>query len=145
MAFSTFNVGDAYNLGWNMKAKKVKSGYTPVPGHLVLLDASIANAVDIIAANENPYGIIDSIGNWTATNTGALITVAEFVPGTEIVLPTTGTIAKGDKIEYGGTPLSGGAVPRTVVQADNSNGVGVVIAAGAGESPAGADTAVVRF
>lgn len=144
MAFVTFTTGDRFNLGWNCKPKVCKSGYTPVPGHLVILDASIANGVDIIAANENPYGIIISIGNWSATNPTAPITVAEFVPGTEIVLPINGAVAKGDKIEYGGTAL-GTTPPRTVIQTDNTNGVGVVIATGAGESPAGAGTCVVRF
>ena len=145
MAFTTFVGGDYYNLGWNMKAKVPKSGYTPAVGHLVILDSSIANGVDIITTNENPYGLVVSIDSWSSTNTTSPITVAELVPGTEIVLPTTGSIAKGDKIEYGGTALSTGVVPRTVVQTDNSNGVGVVVAAGAGESPAGANTAVVRF
>lgn len=145
MAFTSFIAGDHFNHGDNVYTKVPKSGYTPAIGHLVVLDASIANGVDLIAANEAIYGIVVAFGTWSASNTGGTISVAKFTPGSRIVLPTTGVIAKGDKVEYGGTALSTGVVPRTVVQADNTNGNGFVVAAGAGESPAGADTAVVEF
>lgn len=147
MAFNVTTLGDYFNLGWNVKPKVPKSGYTPAVGHLVIQDTSIANGVDLIAADENPYGIVISVDSWSAAAPTSPISVAELLPGTEIMLPTTGTVNKGDKIEGNGTALAqmGTGQSRTPVRADNANGVGQVIGSGAGESPAGANTCVVRF
>jgi hypothetical protein len=142
MSFTSFAVGDDFILNHNCQTKVPKSGYTPVAGHLVIIDTSIANGVDVCAVNENPYGII----TWVAPD-ATYCTVAEFLGGTTIVLPFSGSVALGDKVECDGAALAatGTSGPsRGVVRTDNSNGVGVVIATGS-SSPAGTGTCVVRF
>jgi len=141
MAFTRTVAGDRYILPevGNIKPKQPKSGYTAVVGDLVILDTSIANGVDLVTTNENPYGIVESINN-----TNGILSVAEFVAGAEIELPYTGTVAKGDKIEFAAAGVHGTTLDRTQIQTDNSNGVGVVVAVDA-ETPHGTGHAVVRF
>jgi hypothetical protein len=136
MALTTPFAGDYWNLGWNTTAGRPKSGYTPAVGHLVVRENAAANEWDLIAANEPPTGYVFSINS-----SNGVISVAMLVPGTKLILPTTGTVALGDKVEYGGTALSTGPVARTVVQEDNTNGGGRITAL----TPAGADTAEVTF
>lgn len=139
MAFTSTVAGDRYLLPevGNIKPKRPKSGYTAAVGDLVILDTSIAMGVDIITTDENPYGIIESINN-----SNGILSVAEFVAGAEIELPYTGTVNKGDKIEFSTT--HGTTLDRTTVKTDNSNGVGVVVAIDA-ETPHGTGHCVVRF
>jgi hypothetical protein len=138
MAFTTLVAGDRYLLGWNVVPKVPKSGYTAAVGDLVIIDSSIANGVDVIAANENPYAIVESINN-----SNGVLSVAEFVSGTYIELPYTGSVALGDKIEFG-SATHGTTLDRTTIQTDNSNGVGTVVAVDA-SAPHGTGHAVVRF
>lgn len=137
MAFTTLRAGDRYILGWNVVPKVPKSGYTPVVGDLVILDTSVANGVDLIAANEAPYGIIESVNNSNGT-----VSVAEFVSGTYIELPYTGSVSLGDKVEVGST--HGTTLDRTTVQTDNTNGAGNIVAKDA-DAPHGTGHCVVRF
>ena len=139
MAFTSTVAGDRYVLPevGNIKPKKPKSGYTAVVGDLVILDTSIANGVDLITTNENPYGIVESINN-----SNGILSVAEFVAGAEIELPYTGSVALGDKVEFGTS--HGTTLDRTTVQTDNSNGVGAVVAVDA-SAPHGTGHCVVRF
>lgn len=140
MAFTIRSTGDAYIQleGFNMKTKVAKSGYTPAVGDLVILDTSIANGVDLIAVDENPYGIVETV-------LGTVCTVAELVGGATIELPYSGTVALGDKVEGNGAAATHGAsLDRSPVRTDNSNGVGLVIAVDA-DSPHGTGHCVVRF
>lgn len=139
MAFTSIVAGDRYLLPevGNIKAKRPKSGYTAVIGDLVILDTSIADGVDVITTNENPYGIVESINN-----SNGMLSVAEFVAGAEIELPYTGSVALGDKVEFGTT--HGTTLDRTTVQTDNANGVGAIIAKDA-NTPHGTGHCVVRF
>jgi hypothetical protein len=140
MAFTTVRAGDRYIQpeSGNIKPQAPKSGYTAVVGDLIIADVSVAMGVDVIAAAENPAGIVESINNANGT-----LSVAWFYPGCEIELPYTGTVALGDKIEFG-SATHGTTLDRTTVQTDNSNGVGVVVAVDA-TSPHGTGHCVVRF
>lgn len=140
MAFTTVTAGDRYIKpeSGNIVPKKPKSGYTAVVGDLVILDSTVADGVDLIAAAENPYGIVESINN-----SNGVLSVAEFYGGCTIELPYTGSVAKGDKIEFG-SATQGTTLARTTVQTDNSNGVGYVVAVDA-EVPHGTGHCVVRF
>lgn len=141
MAITTFNIGDDFVRDDNGVTKFPKSGYTPVVGHAVVIDTSLANCVDLAASNENPYGIID----WVSPS-AAYCCVREFVPGTTCIFPINGTVALGDKIEATGSTaaVGTGGPTRSEIRADNSNGIGIVIGTGA-TSPAGTGTCVVRF
>jgi hypothetical protein len=140
MAFTTVRAGDRYILpdDGNIKPKKPKAGWTALVGDLVIQDTSVASGVDEITTAENPYGIVESVNNDNGT-----LSVAEFYPGAEIELPTTGAVALGDKIEFG-SATHGTTLDRTTVQADNTNGTGIVIAVDA-DTPHGTGHAVVRF
>jgi len=141
MAFTSTVAGDRYLLPevGNVHPKRPKSGYTASVGDLVILDTSIAEGVDLVTTNENPYGIVETI----SPNAG-ILGVAEFVAGAEIELPYTGTVNKGDKVEFAAGGVHGTTLDRTQVQADNTNGVGVVVAVDA-ETPHGTGHCVVRF
>lgn len=138
MAFTTLRAGDRYLLGWNVVPKAPKSGYTAAVGDLVILDASVANGVDVITTDENPYGIVESVNNANGT-----LSVAEFVSGVYIELPYTGAVTVGHKIEYG-SATHGTSLDRTTVQEDNTNGVGTIVAKDA-DCPHGTGHVVVRF
>lgn len=142
MAFTSVIAGDRYLRDDNVKPKVPKSGYTPAVGDLVILDTSIAEGVDLITTNEPPYGIVESLNSWTSAATTRPISVAEFVSGTEIELPYTGTVALGDKVAFSNT--HGTTLDRTRVLTDNTNGVGNVIAKDA-NVPHGIGHCVVRF
>jgi hypothetical protein len=141
MALTLFAIGDDFFRDENGKTRVPKSGYTPVVGHAVVLDTSVANGADLAAANENPYGIV----TWIAPD-ATYFTVHEFVPGTSCVFPINGAVALGDKIEAtGSTAAVGTSGPvRSEIRTDNTNGIGIVIGTGS-SSPAGTGTAVVRF
>jgi hypothetical protein len=141
MAFTTTVAGDRYILPevGNVKPKRPKSGYTAVVGDLVILDTSIADGVDLIATDENPYGIVESINN-----SNGMLSVAEFVAGCSIELPYSGSVALGDKIEGPASIAQGTTLLRTTVRTDNSNGVGTVVAKDA-DTPHGTGHCVVRF
>lgn len=138
MALSKSTPGDDFYRYENIRAKKLKSGYTPAVGDLVVLDTSATDAVDRGAANENPYGIIVSV------NDGTTVSVAELNGGATIVLEYTSTAPTlGQKIECNGDR---GTVitDRDRVRVDDTNGIGAVVAVDA-NSPAGTGTCVVRF
>ena len=140
MAFTIRSTGDNYVQleAFNLKTKIPKAGYTPAVGDLVILDTSIANGVDLIAANENPYGIVEA-------SASGVCTVAELVGGATIELPYSGSVALGDKVEGDGSAATHGtSLDRSPVRTDNTNGVGVVIAVDA-DSPHGTGHCVVRF
>lgn len=139
MAFTTTIAGDRYHKDCsNIFPRAPKAGYTPATGDLVLVDTSIANGVDLIAANENPAGIVERFFNGVAS-------VHFFRPGDEIILPYSGALVKGDKVEGdGGAATHGTLVDRSPVRVDNTTGVGVVVAVDA-ETPHGVGHASVRF
>lgn len=141
MAFNSTTAGDRYILPepGNVKPKKPKSGYTAVVGDLVIQDTTVADGVDLIATDEPPYGIVESVNNANGT-----LSVAEFYPGCTIELPYSGAMALGDKIEGPAVIAQGTTLLRTTVRTDNTNGVGVVIAKDA-NSPHGTGHIVVRF
>jgi len=141
MSLTTFAIGDDFFRDENGKTKTPKASYTPVVGHAVVADSSIANGFDLAAANENPYGIV----TWVAPD-ASYATIHEFIPGTTCVFPISGSVALGDKIECtGSTAAVGTSGPtRSEIRTDNSNGIGFVIGTGS-SSPAGTGTAVVRF
>jgi hypothetical protein len=141
MSLTTFAIGDDFLRDENRKTKYPKSGYTPVVGHAVVYDSSVADGVDLAAANENPAGIV----TWISVD-ATYMTVAEFVPGTTCIFPISGTVNLGDKIECTGSTAAVGTngPTRSEIRTDNSNGIGFVIGTGS-TSPAGTGTAVVRF
>src|SRR5436190_11199543 len=116
MAFTTLTAGDRYikAQSGNVLPKKPKAGYTAVVGDLVILDTSVADGVDLIATDENPYGIVESVNNANGT-----LSIAEFYPGCEIELPYSGTVNLGDKIEGPASIAQGTTLLRTTVRADN--------------------------
>ncbi len=140
MAFTTVTAGDRYIKpeGGNIVPKKPKVGYTAVAGDLVILDVTVADGVDLITTDENPYGIVESINT-----ANGILSVAEFYSGCLIELPYTGAVAKGDKIEFS-SATQGTTLARTQVKTDNTNGVGYVVAINA-ETPHGTGHCVVRF
>ena len=130
--------GDRFMFGFNQVFRAAHSGYTPVVGDLVQVETGGPFEVDVIVANENPYGIVIS------TNQGSgFPTVAELVAGAQLVLPYTGTVNLGDKIEGSGGG-SDTTLNRTIVRTDNSSGVGTVIALD-GDTPYGTGYCTVRF
>lgn len=145
MAFTSTIAGDRYILpeSGNVKPKVPKSGYTPVRGDLVILDTSIAEGVDILTTDENPYGMVENINTWTSAAVTRPISVAEFYPGCEVEFNYTGTVALGDKVEFSSATRDT-ILGRTKVKADNTNGVGSVIAVDA-SAPHGTGYCVVRF
>src|SRR5688572_23731190 len=124
MAFTTVRAGDRYILpeSGNIKPQAPKSGWTAEVGDLIIADTSVAMGVDEITTAENPAGIVESVNNANGT-----LSVAWFYTGAEIELPYTGSVALGDKIEFG-SATHGTTLDRTTVQTDNSNGVGTVVA-----------------
>jgi hypothetical protein len=138
MSFVLQSCGDNFHLGWNTRAAKPKSGYTAAKGDLCIADTTVANGVDLIAADENPAYIVDSTNNANGT-----LTVTRLVAGVTIELPYSGSVALGDKIEGGGG-AHGTSLDRSTVRTDNSNGVGRVIAVDA-DAPHGTGHCVVEF
>ncbi len=98
-----------------------KSGWTdPAVGNLVIWDTTGNMAVDECVADENP------IGQLIAVNPAkTVLTVELFAGGMVIVLPYSGTPARGDKIEADGTVNTNN---EGKVRTDNTNGVGKVVA-----------------
>jgi uncharacterized protein YkvS len=138
MSFILTSTGDNFHRGWNTVGKKPLSTYTPVVGDLVAVDTTLANGVDIVAGTEAIWGIVESVNN----NNGTL-SVTYMVTGCTIELPYHTSVSLGDKVKfYSATQPA--ALPRTVVQTDNSNGVGTVIAVDA-DSPHGTGYCVVLF
>jgi hypothetical protein len=130
---------DYFILEWNVVPGVPKSSYTPVVGHLVRRETAQDSEWDLSVANEVPAGIVVAV-NANSTK----ISVAEFVAGVTIVLPTTGVVALGDKIETNATALAtvgSMTIQRGQVVVDNTNGVGTVVDL----NPAGTATATVRF
>jgi hypothetical protein len=137
---------DYYILDYNMVSGVPKAAYTPLKGDLVQRETAQANEWDVCAATENPAGIVEIVG--PSAGSGAIqgvvtITVAELLPGTTLVLPTTGAIALGNKVRAsagGRVAVGTSGLTRTEVEAD-VGGVGAVVEL----TPAGANTATVRF
>lgn len=139
MAFVMPYQDDKFNTD-HVVLKQAKSGYTAVVGDLVISDATVAHGVDLIAADEATYGLVISLNNRTD---GTMLSVQELTPGSYIVLPYTGSLAKGDKVEFS-SATHGTTIDRTQVKVDNSNGNGYVTAVDA-DTAAGTGHAIVRF
>lgn len=139
MAFTIALAGDRCAGGvWHVVPKVAKSGYTPVVGDWVILDASVANAVDLIADNEAPYGEIVVIQ-------GSVLSVLEFLPGTYREVPYTGSPSLGGKVAGVTTSgTHGSTLDRSTIDNDNANGVGTIVAID-GDAPHGTGHLVVRF
>lgn len=139
MAISMPKEADYFILEYNVTPGVPKSGYTPVKGHLVRRETAQDNEWDLCTTDEAFSGIVVAVN---ANST--VISVAEFVPGTSVVLPTTGAIALGDKVwADGGAALADvgtTGIQRTRVEA-SATGVGLVVDL----NPAGSATATVRF
>lgn len=140
MAFALPIAGDKHRLGWNTQLRQPKVGYTAKKGDLVIQDTTLAFGVDHIANNEAAYGIVEAI------NPDGTLSVTEFVPGTLVELPYTGSApAIGDKVCGTGTSTTHGTtLDRSTVDADNVNGTGSVQAVDA-DTPHGTGHVVVRF
>lgn len=140
MAFNLPAAGDKYRLGFNCHLKQPKSGYTPHKGDLVIQDTSLPNCVDHIADNEAPYGIVEVV------NGDGSLSVHEFVPGTYIELPYTGSApVLGHKVAGTATSTTHGTLlDRSSVDDDNTNGAGAVVAVDS-DAPHGTGYCVVRF
>lgn len=136
MAFLSIIAGDTANVAQWTVTYQPKSGYTPVRGDLVILDSTIAVGVDLIAANENPMGIVLKHEN-------GITTVWKFRTGDRVVLPYSGSVAKGDKVEGDGGAHQA-TIDRSTVRTDNSNGVGFVVAVDTETAP-GVGFCVVEF
>lgn len=141
MAFSLAlrSTGDYFILDANCIPGKPKSGWTPALGELVKRETAQDNEWDVCADTENPQGIVISTNGATG-----MVGIAEFVDGTQIILPTAGTVALNDdiRVDDGGLTTVGTAnFQRTRVEAGAGGGVGTVIAL----DPFGADTATVAF
>lgn len=103
-------------------AFRCKTAWTdPEIGNLVILDTTGDWFVDECAVDENPTGRVIAVNP-----AKDVVTIELFCAGMVAVLPYTGTVARGDKIESNGTLKSG--TTEGVVKTDNTNGVGVVIA-----------------
>lgn len=141
MALTTFAIGDDFVRDENGKTKFPKAGYTPAIGDLAVIDTSIADGFDLAAADEVPSLYVD----WVASDS-TYATTRDLVPGTTMILPISGAVALGDKIECTGSKAATGTggPSRSVIRADNINGGHLVIGTGA-SSPAGTGTCVVRF
>lgn len=118
----------------NVKAMIPVAGYTtPLVGDLVIYDVTENNAVDRCAADEMPIGEVLS-----TNNDNGILSVAEYKSSTRVILPYTGTLAVGEKIEAAGSRAAGGTKDQVRV---NASGVGTVVAI---DVPA-AGFAVVEF
>ena len=145
MALNLRTVGDYFLLEWNEVPGKPKSGWTPAEGELVVRDTTQDNGFDLAADGESPVGIVITTNGTTGT-----IGVAEFTPGTTIILPTDTALTLGNDIKAsaGGLKVVGTAgFSRTQVKSGGGTGVGVVIdLAPFGVSGTGTEsTATVRF
>lgn len=98
-----------------------KSAWTdPAVGNLVIWDTGGNLNVDECAADELP------IGQVIAKNpAGTVLTIELFTGGMVAVLPYSGTVARGDKVEADGTADSNGVGK---VRTDNTNGAGKIVA-----------------
>lgn len=139
MALAIPRQADYYILPDNVVPGVPKSGYTPVVGHLVRRETAQDTEWDVSVANEVPSGFVVAV-NANSTK----ISVAELRDGVTLVLPTTGAVALGDKVETTATALADvgtTTLQRGQVVVDNTNGVGTVVDL----NPAGSATATVRF
>jgi hypothetical protein len=93
----------------------------PEVGNLVVWDTTANMNVDECAVNENPIGQVIAV-NPAKT----VLTVELFTGGMVAVLPYSGLVARGDKVEADGTADSNG---QGRVRTDNTNGSGRIIAA----------------
>jgi hypothetical protein len=142
VAFTICRTGDIDCPGGpHIIAKVAKSGYTPVKGDLVILDATVANGVDLIADNEAPYGEV-----WAYNSSTGVISVLEYTPGTYRELPYTGSAPTlGHKMAGVATSSTHGTtLDRSLVDDDNVNGAGAVVAVD-GDAPHGTGHCVVRY
>lgn len=131
--------GDYFILDTNVVPGVPKAAYTPRIGHLVRRETAQDNEWDLATTDEVFAGIIVAVNS---NNT--VISVAELIPGTTIILPFAAPPALGDKVEAGATALvdvGTMGIQRTLCVVDNLNGVGAVIDV----SPVGANTGTVRF
>lgn len=98
-----------------------KSGWSdPAVGNLVIWDGGGNMHVDECAADENPVGQIIAM-NPAKT----VLTIELFCAGMVAVLPYSGTVNRGDKVEADGTADAQG---QGKVKSDNTNGSGRVLA-----------------
>lgn len=123
MAFVTLTAGDRLLLadGMNVRPKIPKSGYTPQVGDIVTEDTATEDGVDLIAVDEQFYGMVMSLNSWDSSNTTRPISVYVFQSGAVVILPYTGTVNKGDHVEFSSNTRDV-AVARTKVKQDNTNG-----------------------
>lgn len=92
----------------------------PEIGNLVIWDATANATVDECAVDENPIGQVIAM-NPAKT----VLTVELFTGGMVAVLPYSGAMARGNKVEALGTVNSSS---EGIVRTDNTNGGGKVIA-----------------
>ena len=93
-----------------------KSGWTdPAKDDLVIWDTTANFAIDECVADENPIGRVIAVNR-----DKDVVTVELFTAGSIYTLPYSVAPSRGDKIEVGATANQ--------VRADNSNGVGKVVA-----------------
>lgn len=141
MAWSMPVQGDKFN-EYHMVRKQAKAAYaaSALVGDLVIADSSLPNCVDLIAADEAIYGIVMSLNQKTD---GSNLSVQELTPGSYVILPYTGTVAIGDKVEFS-SATQDTVLLRTKVKTDNTNGSGYVTAIDA-DTSAGTGYCCVRF
>jgi hypothetical protein len=143
MAHTIPSCGDNYHRNFNTFVKVPIAGYLSTPplvGDLVILDTTINNGVDLCADEELPYGIVESVNS-----ANGFVSVTEFISGCQIELPYSGSLSLGDNIEVGSEAgAQDTVINRSIVQRENSGGIGVVIAVDAG-APHGTGFAVVRW
>lgn len=106
--------------GPTLAATPVAAWTDPAVGNLVTWDATANMNVDECAVNENAVGQVIAV-NPART----VVTVELFTGGMVAVLPYTGTVARGDKVEADGTTDASG---QGKVRTDNTNGSGRIVA-----------------
>ncbi len=92
----------------------------PAVGNLVTWDVSGNTQVDECAADENPIGQVIA-----ANPARTVLTVELFTGGMVAVLPYSGVLALGDRVEADGAATAAG---EGRVRRDNVNGAGRVVA-----------------
>jgi hypothetical protein len=130
MAFTKSRAGDRWSI--NMVGTVVPkafsgsyTGPTPAVGHLVKRDTAINDGVLQCGSGDEPYGMVLSVNSGNGT-----LSVLRFARIQSIVLEYASAPNRGDSIAANGSagviPIDG--VLRDQIIADNSDGVGVVVA-----------------
>lgn len=111
----------------------------PAVGDLIIQDASLGDAVGRCTSVQAPLGEVVSINSGNGT-----LSIAEYIPGVEVMFEYTGVVALGNKIKSFGVRATVGTSKRDQVQVDNINGIGAIIAIDS-DTPGGTGFVVVRF